>query len=81
METSHAPPPAYDLAIKPAPGSGSEAMTDDVLADSLLGQQLDEYRLDAMLGQGAMGRVYRGFDVRLERLAAVKVIHTSFRCM
>ncbi len=47
--------------------------------DSLLGQQLDEYRLDALLGQGGMARVYRGLDVRLKRYAAVKVIDAPFR--
>ena len=47
--------------------------------DSLLGQQLDEYRLEALLGQGGMARVYRGLDVRLKRYVAVKVIDTPFR--
>ncbi len=54
-------------------------MTDDTWADPLLGRQLDEYRLDAVLGHGGMALVYRGFDVRLKRLAAIKVIHTSLR--
>ncbi len=55
-------------------------MTDnDSLADLLLGQQLDEYRLEAVLGQGGMALVYRGFDVRLKRLAAIKVIRPSSR--
>jgi serine/threonine-protein kinase len=45
--------------------------------DPLLGQYLDEYRLEAVLGQGATGRVYRGFDDRLKRPAAIKVIAAS----
>ena len=48
-------------------------------ADSLLGQTLDEYRLVAVLGRGGMARVYRGLDLRLERLAAIKVIDTQYR--
>ncbi|MCI0398971.1 MAG: protein kinase [Chloroflexi bacterium] len=48
-------------------------------SDSLLGQQLDEYRLEALLGRGGMARVYRGLDVRLKRYAAIKVIDTAFR--
>ncbi len=57
------------------PGGGiAEGTTDD-----LTGQQLDEYRLEALLGQGGMARVYRGLDVRLNRRAAIKVIHTPFR--
>jgi predicted Ser/Thr protein kinase len=48
-------------------------------ADSLIGQQLDEYRLEALLGRGGMARVYRGLDVRLKRYAAIKVIDSPFR--
>jgi serine/threonine protein kinase len=48
-------------------------------ADDLIGQQVDEYRLEALLGQGGMARVYRGLDVRLNRWAAIKVIDTPFR--
>jgi serine/threonine-protein kinase len=47
--------------------------------DRLLGQQLDEYRIDALLGQGGMASVYRGLDVRLKRYVAIKVIDASFR--
>ncbi|HET7091314.1 MAG TPA: protein kinase, partial [Anaerolineae bacterium] len=47
--------------------------------DSLLGKQLDEYRLEVLLGQGGMARVYRGLDVRLNRYVAVKVIDAPFR--
>src|SRR5262245_47616426 len=47
--------------------------------DPLIGQQLDEYRIEALLGQGGMARVYRGFDTRLERWVAIKVIDTSFQ--
>lgn len=47
--------------------------------DSLLGKELDEYRLDALLGKGGMARIYRGLDVRLKRHVAIKVIDTPFR--
>jgi len=47
--------------------------------DSLLGKQLDEYRLESLLGRGGMARVYRGLDTRLRRYVAVKVIDTPFR--
>lgn len=47
--------------------------------DSLLGLQLDEYRLEALLGKGGMARVYRGLDTNLNRFVAVKVIDTPFR--
>ena len=50
-------------------------MSDDIL----LGLQLDEYRLEALLGRGGMARVYRGLDTGLNRYVAVKVIDTPFR--
>jgi serine/threonine protein kinase len=49
------------------------------LDDSLLGKELDEYRIEALLGKGGMARIYRGLDVRLRRRVAIKVIDTPFR--
>jgi serine/threonine protein kinase len=46
---------------------------------SLVGRQLDEYRLEELLGHGGMAQVYRGVDVRLNRPVAIKVIDTPFR--
>lgn len=50
-----------------------------LIEDTLIGRQLDEYRLDDLLGQGGMARVYRGLDVRLRRWVAIKVIDKPFR--
>lgn len=47
--------------------------------DSLIGKQLDEYRLEAVLGHGGMARVYRGVDVRLKRCVAIKVIDAPYQ--
>ena len=47
--------------------------------DSLLTQQLDEYRLIAPLGHGGMARVYLGLDNRLKRYAAIKTIDKPLR--
>lgn len=46
------------------------------MTDALIGTQLDEYRLESLLGQGGMARVYRGLDTGLQRYAAIKVIDT-----
>src|SRR5690242_10697446 len=41
---------------------------------ALAGQALGPYRLDAQIGKGGMGAVYRAWDERLRRNIAVKVI-------
>lgn len=50
-------------------------MTDD----PLLGQQLGNFRLERILGRGGMGQVYYGWDVKLQRPVAIKVIDFRFR--
>ncbi len=48
-------------------------------SDSLLGKQLDEYRIDKPLGAGGMAHVYRALDTKLRRYVALKVIAPNFR--
>lgn len=43
----------------------------------LMGQRIEQYRIDAMLGEGGMGAVYRAYDVHLHRPVALKVMHGS----
>jgi hypothetical protein len=46
-------------------------------SDRLIGRQLANFRIDRVLGRGGMATVYYGWDVRLERPVAVKVIDAS----
>jgi serine/threonine protein kinase len=44
------------------------------LSDPLIGKKLGDYNIQSILGTGGMARVYRGYDERLNRYSAVKVI-------
>ncbi|MCC7207150.1 MAG: serine/threonine protein kinase, partial [Anaerolineae bacterium] len=47
------------------------------MVDPLIGEQLGDYVIQRLLGRGGMARVYVGYDERLQRHAAVKVIHSD----
>ncbi|QPC82223.1 protein kinase [Phototrophicus methaneseepsis] len=44
------------------------------IIDPLIGKVLGDYQIEKVLGTGGMAHVYRGYDEKLERYAAVKVI-------
>lgn len=49
---------------------------DTTLADPLVGRVLEgRYRIDGRIARGGMATVYRGLDVRLDRVVAIKVMH------
>jgi serine/threonine protein kinase len=46
-------------------------------SDSLIGRQLGDYKIEGLIGHGGMARVYRGYDEKLDRYAAIKVIEPT----
>lgn len=47
--------------------------------DALIGQRLADFRIERVLGRGGMAKVYFGWDLKLNRPVAIKVIDERFR--
>jgi serine/threonine protein kinase len=47
--------------------------------DPFLNRNIEEYKVEALLGIGGMARVYRGVDTRLKRYVAIKVIGFDYQ--
>ena len=45
---------------------------------SLIGQMFGKYRIEALIGDGGMGTVYRAYDTDLERSVALKLMHAHY---
>jgi serine/threonine protein kinase len=46
--------------------------------ENLLGQHIDIYRLDAIVGSGGMGTVFRAYDMNLDRSVALKIMRQQY---
>jgi eukaryotic-like serine/threonine-protein kinase len=51
-----------------------DAPSKTVVLSPWVGQTLNHYRIDGLIGQGGMGVVYRAHDLRLQRPVAIKVL-------
>lgn len=47
--------------------------------DPLIGRQLANFRIDHVIRRGGMAQVYYGWDVKLNRVVAIKVIDARYR--
>lgn len=46
--------------------------------DNLVGQTLNRYKINALIGEGGMGAVFLATDLTLERDVAVKIMHPNY---
>ncbi|MCS7468386.1 protein kinase [Stieleria sp. ICT_E10.1] len=56
------------------PKSAGSGRTPADIAKVLVGEQLNQYFLEALIGGGGMGAVFRAHDQQLDRIVALKVI-------
>src|SRR5437660_1743742 len=64
---------AENFIEKPALEIAAKAVAEDHL-ESVIGQQISNYKIVALLGQGGMGEVYLAQDMKLGRKVAIKFL-------
>ncbi len=55
--------------------SAKDTLRDDGLP--MIDQMCGHYRVEALVGTGGMGRVYRAWDTKLRRLVAIKILRST----
>jgi serine/threonine-protein kinase len=63
---------------RPAWEGAAELLDDPTRTQLVPGTQLGAYRIEAVLGAGGMGEVYRAVDTRLKRTVAIKIAKENF---
>src|SRR5262245_23441134 len=59
-------------------GAVAAHLLSDARASALVGRSLGIYQIQALIGAGGMGEVYRARDTRLRRDVAIKILPEAF---
>jgi serine/threonine protein kinase len=83
-------PQTLKLAPEPEPARSEEPQTLQLAPetaasaqkaaapDPLLGKKMAHYQIEAVLGQGGMGKVYKARNINLDKICAIKILPKEF---
>ncbi len=69
---------SFDSLLDAPPESLVAEMFSESKQSSIIGTQINQYKIISLLGRGGMGAVYLAFDTKLERKVAVKMLSDEF---